>query len=202
MGEALHSSSFLLARYLDAAEDALDQAIASGPQPVVKKEHVTLSDAYQFKQDKEHAFRKRDDGRITMFSSSHWQAATLFWLERRGRYRFRMSVQADQSGGKPVVFSAYTGGGSNGPKPQLAGYFDAPADAPKVIEFEAFMEPRMSMTIRPYGLAVAQEIAKVGEKMGRPRSRGGLGGNGRPAQRHLAAREPRAALCRAETGAP
>ena len=103
-----------------------------------------------------------------MFSSSQWQAATLFWLERRGRYRFRMSVQADQSGGKPVVFSAHTGGGSDGPKPELAGYFDAPADAPKVIEFEAFMEPRMSMTIRPYGLAMAQEIAKVGEKWAGP----------------------------------
>ncbi|MEO8351133.1 MAG: DUF1592 domain-containing protein [Chthoniobacteraceae bacterium] len=168
VGEALHSSSFLLARYLDAAAEALDQAIASGPQPVVKKEHVTLADAYQFKQDTEHAFRKRDGGRITMFSSSGWQAATLFWLDRRGRYRFRMSVQADQSGGKPVVFSTYTGGGSDGPKPVLAGYFDAPADAPKVIEFEAFMEPRMSMTVRPYGLAAAQEIAKVGDQWAGP----------------------------------
>ncbi len=168
VGAALHSSSFLLARYLDAAAEALDQAIASGPQSAVKKQRVTLADAYQFKQDTEHAFRKRADGRITMFSSSQWQAATLFWLDRRGRYRFRMSVQGDQSSGKPVVFSTYTGGGSDGPKPVLAGYFDAPAEAPKVIEFEAFMEPRMSMTIRPYGLAVAQEIAKEGEKWAGP----------------------------------
>jgi hypothetical protein len=57
--------------------------------------------------------------------------------------------RAKGSGGKPVVFSAYTGGGSDGPKPDLAGYFDAPEDEPKVIEFEAYMEPRMSMTIRP-----------------------------------------------------
>jgi hypothetical protein len=99
VGEGLHSSSFLLERYLESA----DQAIASGPQPKVKKEHVRLSEAYHFKQDTEHAFRKRDHGRVTMFSSSGWQAATLFWLEQRGRYRFRMSVQADQSGGKPVV---------------------------------------------------------------------------------------------------
>src|SRR5678815_5955937 len=33
VGEALHSSSFLLARYLDAAAEALDQAIANEPQP-------------------------------------------------------------------------------------------------------------------------------------------------------------------------
>src|SRR4029079_17491571 len=55
--------------------------------------------------------------------------------------------------------------GSDGAKPELAGYFDAPADGPKVIEFEAIMEPKMSLTIRPYGLATAQQI----EKSGKPR---------------------------------
>jgi mono/diheme cytochrome c family protein len=162
VGEALHTSSFLLERYLEAAEEALDQAIANGPQPKVKKEHVTLNEAYQVKQDSENVFRKREDGRVTMLSSSHWQAATLFWLEQRGRFRFRICVQADRSGTKPVTFSARTSGGSDGPKGMLAGYFDAPADAPKVIEFEAFMEPRMSLTILPYGLATAHEINKVG----------------------------------------
>ena len=162
VGEALHSSSFLLARYLEAGEAALDQAIANGPQPKVKKEQVTLEASYQVKQNSEKVFRKGDEGRVTMFSSSPWQAATLFWLEKRGRYRFRISVQADQSNGKPVVFSAHTGGGGGGPQPELAGYFDAPPDAPKVIEFESFMEPRMSMTIRPYGLAPSSEIVKAG----------------------------------------
>lgn len=169
VGEALHTSSFLLARYLEAAEEALDQAIANGPQPKVQKQHVTLSEAYQVRQNSEQVFRKGASGRITMFSSSHWQAATLFWLDQRGRYRFRLSVSAEQSGGKPVVFSAHTSGGSDGPKPKLAGYFDAPADAPEVIEFEAFMEPKMSLTIRPYGLATAQQIEKSGkEKWGGP----------------------------------
>jgi len=162
VGEALHSSSFLLARYLEAGEAALEQAIANGTQPRVKREHVTLEAAYQVKQNSENVFRKGDGGRITMFSSSPWQAATMFWIEQRGRYRFRLSVQADQSNGRPVVFSTHIGGGGGGPQPELVGYFDAPADAPKVIEFESFMEPRMSMTIRPYGLAPSSEIAKAG----------------------------------------
>jgi hypothetical protein len=164
VGEALHTSSFLLARYLEAAEEALDQAIANGPQPRAKKEHVPLSEAYQVKQNSEKVFRKGPNGRVTMFSSSAWQAATLFWLEQRGRYRFRISVSAEQSGGKPVVFSAHTGGGSDGPPPELAGYFDAPAEKPSVIEFEAFMEPKMSLTIRPYGLATAHQIEKSGSE--------------------------------------
>jgi len=160
VGEALHTSSFLLERYLEAAEEALNQAIANGPQPKVKKEHVSLAEAHQVKQSNERVFRKGANGRITMFSSSAWQAATLFWLDQRGRYRFRLSVSAEQSGGKPVVFSAHTGGGSDGAKPELAGYFDAPSGESKVIEFEAFMEPRMSMTIRPYGLATGQQVEK------------------------------------------
>jgi hypothetical protein len=163
VGEALHTSSFLLERYLEAADEALNQAIANGAQPKVQKQHVTLNEAYQVKQNSEQVFRKGPAGRITMSSSSGWQAATLFWLEQRGRYRFRLSVQAEQSGGKPVVFSAHTGGGYEGAKWELADYFDAPADAPKVIEFEAFMEPRMSLTIRPYGLATAQQIEKSGK---------------------------------------
>ena len=162
VGEALHSSSFLLARYLEAAEVALDQAIANGPRPPAKKEHVTLEAAYQVKQNSENVFRKQDNGRVTMLSSSPWQAATMFWLDRRGRYRFRLAVQAEHSTGKPVVFSAHTGGGGGTAQPELAGYFDAPADAPTVIEFDAFMEPRMSLTVRPYGLATSSEIVKAG----------------------------------------
>lgn len=162
VGEALHSSSFLLARYLEAAEVALDQAIANGPRPPAKKEHVTLEAAYQVKQNSENVFRKQDNGRVTMLSSSPWQAATMFWLERRGRYRFRLAAQAEYSNGKPVVFSAHTGGGAGSSQPELAGYFDAPANAPTVVEFEAFMEPRMSMTLRPYGLAPSSEIVKAG----------------------------------------
>jgi hypothetical protein len=160
VGEALHSSSFLLEKYLEAAESALNQAIANGPQPAVKNEHVTLKEAYQVKQNSETVFRPGKDGRITMFSSSGWQAATLFWITQPGRYRFRMSVSGEQSAGKPVVFSASTGGGSNGPPQVLAGYFDAPPDAPKVIEFEAMLEPPSTLTLRPYGLANGNDLDK------------------------------------------
>jgi mono/diheme cytochrome c family protein len=164
VGEALHTSSFLLERYLEAAEEALDQTIANGPQPQAKKERVTLDAAYQVKQNSDKVFRRGENGRITMFSSSHWQAATLFWLEKRGRYRFRMAVSAAQSDGRPVVFSAHTGGGGDGAQPELAGYFDGPAGEPKVFEIEAFMEPKMSLTIRPYGLATAHQIEKHPDK--------------------------------------
>jgi hypothetical protein len=163
VGDALHTSSFLLARYLEAAEESLNQAIANRPQPKVATKRVTLpKEAYQVRDSKENVFRKRDDGSVVMFSSSQWVAATMFWMEQRGRYRFRASVSGVQSAGQPVVFSAKTNGGMGGPKGQLIGYFDAPPDKPAVVEFEAFMEPKMSITLLPYGLPNAQTVHKVG----------------------------------------
>ncbi len=160
VGDALHTSSFLLARYLEAAEESLNQAIASRPKPKADMKRVTLpKEAYQVRSSTENVFRKRDDGGVVMFSSSQWVAATMFWIQERGRYRFRLSVSGVQSGGKPVTFSAKTGGGASG---RLLGYFDAPADKPTTIEMEAFMEPRMSLTLLPYGLPNAQTVNKVG----------------------------------------
>jgi hypothetical protein len=89
VGEALHSSSFLLARYLEAAEDALDQAIASGPQPRVKKEHLTINDAYQMKQDKEYAFRKGEGGRVVPKDGYGDEPVCLCCL-KRGSVEFRV----------------------------------------------------------------------------------------------------------------
>ena len=164
VGDALHTSSFLLARYLEAAEAALDQAIASQPQPKVTTKHVTVAqEAYQVRQSKENVFRKRDDGGVVMFSSSQWVGATLFYIPARGRYRFRMSVSGVQSAGKPATFSVHSGGGGmGGAKAHLVSYFDAPPDATKVFEFEDSMEPNTSIFLLPYGLPNAQTIEKTG----------------------------------------
>lgn len=165
VGGALHTSSFLLEKYLEAAEEALNQAIASRPQPKAVTKRVTLNDAYQVRGSKENVFRKGDDGSVVMFSSSKWVGATLFYMEQRGRYRFRIKVSGVQSAGKPVTFEVLSGGGGmGGPKARLVGYFDAPADKERVIEFEDQMEPRTSINILPYGLASAQTVSKTGQE--------------------------------------
>lgn len=164
VGDALHTSSFLLAKYLEAAEEALNQAITNRPQAKTTSKRVTLNDAYQVKQSKEGVFRKRDDGSVVMFSSSKWVGASLFYMDQRGRYRFRLQASGVQSKGKPVTFEINAGGGGmGGPKAQLVGYFDAPADKPRVIEFESQMEPRTSIFILPYNLPNAQTVGKVGQ---------------------------------------
>ena len=165
VGDALHTSSFLLEKYLAAAEEALNQAIVNHPRPKITTKRVTLNDAYQVKGSKENVFRKNGDGSVVMFSSSKWVAATLFYTEQRGRYRFRMQVGGVQSAGEPVTFEVLSGaGGMGGPKAHLVGYFDAPAGASRVIEFEDHMEPRTSISILPYGLPNAQTVSKTGQE--------------------------------------
>ena len=49
VGEALHVSSFLMEKYLEAADTALNVAIANGPQPPLIKKRYSLKDEHQVK---------------------------------------------------------------------------------------------------------------------------------------------------------
>src|SRR4029453_17434011 len=74
-GEALHTSSFLMERYLEAADKALAVAIANGPQPKTVKTRYSLKDERLVKASTESVFLPRDDA-LVMFSSSAWNAIT------------------------------------------------------------------------------------------------------------------------------
>ncbi len=162
-GEALHVSSFLLEKYLEAADTALGLAIANGPQPPVIKKRYSLKDQHQVKSTTEKVFRIEDDT-VTLFSSSAWQAIHLyqFYPPDRGLYRFRISASAMQSAEKPVTYCVSVAGRRPAGKSGLVGYYDAPTGKPNVIEFIEFMEPRTTVHILPYGLAGAQAVNKIG----------------------------------------
>lgn len=163
VGEALHLSSFLMDRYLEAADTALNVAIANGPQPPLIKKRYLLKDERHVKVTTESVFRHLDDG-LVCFSSSAWQAVTLgqFYPPDRGNYRFRISASGYQSSGKPVVYQVTAGLMLMTGKPHLVSYFDAPADKPAVVEFVDRLEARNTIRLLPYGLASAQSVNKVG----------------------------------------
>ena len=163
IGEALHVSSFLMDKYLEAADTALGLAIANGPKPPLIKKRYSLKDQHQLKVTTERVYRVRDDT-VTLFSSSAWNAVHLyqFYPPDRGRYRFRISASASQSSGKPVTYGVTGGGKRMAGKSGLIGYYDAPAEKPTVVEFVEFMEPRTTIQILPYGLAGAQHVHKIG----------------------------------------
>ncbi|MCX7418402.1 MAG: DUF1592 domain-containing protein [Planctomycetia bacterium] len=163
VGEALHISSFLMDRYLEAADKALSIAIANLPQPPLVKKRYSLKDERLVKTTTEKVYLDQDDS-LVMFSSSPWNAITVgqFYPPDRGRYRIRISAFGHQSDGKPVTYRVDSGPMLMGTKNHLVSYFDAVADKPTVIEFVDHFEARNHIRISPYGLAGAQVVTKVG----------------------------------------
>ncbi len=164
IGEALHTSSFLMDKYLEGADKGLKTAIANLPQPPLIKKQYSLKDMHPVKTTTEKVFRHQDDGTVICFSSSAWQAVglTSFYPPDRGKYKFRISASGFQSQSKPVVYRIDAGVMGMTGKNNLVGYFDAPGDKPTVLEFTEELEPRATIRILPYGLASAQAVHKIG----------------------------------------
>jgi mono/diheme cytochrome c family protein len=164
VGEALHVSSFLMERYLEAADKSLNLAIANGPQPPKVKKRLSIKDSHHVKTTTERVFRVADDGTVTCFSSSAWNAIVVsgVYPPDRGRYRFRIGVSAVQSGKKPVSFRVDAGPMLMATKNHLVGYFDVPPGKQTVVEFVDHLEARSTIRIHPHGLGHATAVHKVG----------------------------------------
>jgi mono/diheme cytochrome c family protein len=163
VGEALHTSSFLMERYLDAADKALSVAIANLPQPPLVKKRYTMDEERIVKTTTESVYLKRDDA-LVMFSSSAWNSITVsqFYPPDRGKYRVQISCYGHQSGGKPVVFRIDAGPMLMATKNHMVDYFDSRPDEPAIVEFVDHFEARNHFRISPYGLATAHVLNKVG----------------------------------------
>jgi hypothetical protein len=65
VGEALHVSSFLMERYLEAVNIALDVAIANRPQPPAISKRYSLKESHQVRSTTEKVYRRSDaDDRV------------------------------------------------------------------------------------------------------------------------------------------
>lgn len=164
-GAAHHVSAFLMEKYLEAAETALNEAISNRPKapPKISKRY-SIRDGHPIRSTKEDVYRFLEDGEVVCFCSSEWHNVMLskFYPRDGGLYRFRISASGFQSSGKPVTFRVTTSGSRLTGKSGLIGYFDAPPNKPTVIEFVRHVEPRTTIRILPYGLAGANEVKKVG----------------------------------------
>ena len=167
VGSALHLSSFALERYLEAADAALNVAIADRPAPAKTKTRYCLKNQHAVKIYGNEFYRVLDDDTVVMFVSTH---DTTVWLSQfyprdRGNYRFRISASGFQSSGKPVTFAV------NSSTVGLVGYFDVPADKPTVIEFVSRVKAHEgSIEIAPYGLG--KEVTQTPGKAARYKGAG------------------------------
>lgn len=164
-GAAHHTSSFLMEKYLEAADTALNAAITNRPKPPPRADkRYNIKDTHQVKSTTEDVYRFLEDGTVVCFCSSEWHNVWIshFYPPDAGFYRFRISASGFQSDSKPVTFRVTQSGsalqGTNG----LVGYYDAPPDKPTVYEFVRYMDPRTTISMLPYGLAGANTVKQVG----------------------------------------
>lgn len=163
--EAMHTSSYLMANYLEAADRVLDAAIANRPQPTLIKNRYDIRKERSV-QPTGSVYRHTDDG-VAIFSS--WVSANIqvslyeFRTRDRGKYRFRISGYATQSNSKPVNFHVKAGTFKSVTEEHLIDYFAVPADKPTVVEFVEKLEPQNTIRIVADGLpAQPPDIKKVG----------------------------------------
>ncbi len=164
-GAAHHTSSFLMEKYLEAAETALNMAITNRPKPppsVAKR--YSMKDMHPVKSSTEDVYRFLQDGEVVCFCSSEWHNVWVseFYPSNAGSYRFRISASGFQSLDKPLTFRVTQTGSALMGKNGLVGYFDAPPDKPTIFEFVRHMEPRTTISMLPYGLQGANTVKQTG----------------------------------------
>lgn len=163
--ELLHTSSYLMRSYLDAADRVLNEAIANHGEPWQVKKRFDLKEERTVKA-KGSVYKHLDEG-VAIFAV--WESANIrvtMWNFRspfRGKYRFKICGYGYQSGGKPVNFHVNTGTLKEVTEERLIDYFAVPADKPTVIEFTEQLEPENRLRIIADGLpALPPEIEKIG----------------------------------------
>lgn len=163
--EQLHTSSFLIHNYLDAADRALDEAIANEPEPWILKKRFDIREEKSVKPTGS-VYRHTDDG-VAIFAT--WESANIrvtMWNFRshfRGKYRFRISGYGYQSEGKPIAFRVTAGTLKEVTEERLIDYFAVPADEPTVVEFTEQLEPENRIRILAEGLpALPPAVEKIG----------------------------------------
>ncbi len=166
-GAAHHTSSFLMEKYLEAADTALNMAITNRPKPppLLSKKY-SIKDGHPVKHTTEDVYRFLDEGEVVCFCSSEWHnvSASTFYPQDGGNYRFRISASAIQSGDKPITFRVTASGTRLTGMSGLVSYFDALPGEPKVFEFTRHMEPRTTISLLPYGLAGANTVKQTGSE--------------------------------------
>lgn len=163
--ELLHTSSYLMRSYLDAADRVLDGAIANQPKPWQLQKRFDIKEEKSVKATGS-VYRHVDDG-VAIFAS--WESANIrvtMWDFRshvRGKYRFRISGYGFQSEGKPVNFHVTAGTLKEVTEERLIDYFAVPADKPTVIEITEQLEPENRIRIIADNLpALPPAVEKVG----------------------------------------
>jgi hypothetical protein len=152
VAEALKVSPVLMESYLEAADAALDTAIATKPPAAAKTQRYRYHDEPMIVRNPRLYVVRKDE--VVLFTPGPRAVPLLgFRPSERGLYRFRISASGYQTH-RTTTMAVYGGdiAGREGAA-HLIGYFDVPADRPAVITFEDRLgPPRETIKIVPYGI--------------------------------------------------
>jgi hypothetical protein len=162
VGEALGMSMTHLQRYLDAAGQVFDAAIAKKAEaPKAKLIDCTYRES-EVEREVGKTLKRLKDGALVRFSASGLSSGHLRegGTRRPGTYRVRVTGYAYQSV-KPVAVSisgvSYAAGSET---PQI-GFASFPPGKPITVEMEGWLEPRYMLRINPYGLFDAEHYKRA-----------------------------------------
>jgi len=160
IGEALNLSPAQLEAYLEAADVALDAAIVKKARPENWKRRFSRLEAT----GNSEGILDLEDA-IVLFGRETFSPPLYRYIKEEGQYRFRLSACAYQSRGEPVEISVHYHDLRSSDH-QLAGYFEAPPDAPKVIEFVRRMTSSSYLNFSAHKLPYAPRTRNIREYSG------------------------------------
>jgi len=169
VAEGLRLSTLQMEKYLEAADTAVDAAINLGPEPErmkggrwflkdeegvrknLDKPDGTPDNPSDPKSKHRHVLRELPDAIV--FFNEGYPAAQVRQMERHpaGTFRIRISAYGYQSNGQSIPMRVY---GDNFRDKQLLGWFEMPADEPRVVEFTAKMRANDFLRIEPTNTGV------------------------------------------------
>jgi hypothetical protein len=159
IGEALNLSAAQLEVYLEAADAALDAAIVKKARPENLKRRF---ERFEATGDTEGILDLEDA--VVLFGRSSFGPPLYQFVKETGLYRFRLSVSSYNSR-EPVEIAVRLHDLRSSDAP-IIGYFAAPTDSPKVIEFVCKLRSSSYVNIAAHKLPYASRTRNLKEYAG------------------------------------
>ena len=165
IGHALSMSHVQLQKYMEAAELALNTAIASSvrsPEPVTK-----VANYAETREGESHigkAWGQAPDGAVIFFRELGYPSGMLRTanVRKHGRYRIKVTGYAFRSE-NPITFKIGGTSFQRGSRRPTFGYFSVNPGNPQTIDLEAWIDKNYMIEITPWGISdLDNEIRKNG----------------------------------------
>ncbi len=158
----LRLSMLHMQQYLEAADAAITAAMDLRRRPPLVKRRLRYHDEESVRDDMKRkdkkTFRVLPDA-VVIFDDNSPTVLRQWIVRDRGRYKIRISAHAYQAAGRPVWLKLYS---TDFKTQQLLGYFDLPAEKPRVMELAATLEAGHLLNLSPFDTNYDEEGHRSG----------------------------------------